>query len=48
MVDRLDLGMVVEHLPAREGSAQDLFLIIRRHYQPKTAFPFQLSFCVRF
>jgi hypothetical protein len=32
----------------QKGSAQDLLLIERRHYQPKTALPLQLSFCVRF
>jgi hypothetical protein len=31
-----------------KGSEQELLPNTRRHYQPKTAFALQLSFCVRF
>ena len=42
-----DLQVGVETGPMM-GQAQDLFLIIRRHYKPKTAFPWEPWLCARF
>jgi hypothetical protein len=42
----LDVGALTGAAYGDKRSAQDLCLIARRHDQPKTAFPLQLSFRV--